>query len=420
MGQRRLWSLPFFWNVSNNLCHDCGRERQTNVTLLTQYGVKVGELIKSTDEHFSIKWMILKRSLRFAELIFGDSLPKITKLMGRLKPNSKKVQASNCTARLSGTNQPDSQVPTTNQPSQHINSITPFFGYPFFTGLASSRGQWHLLRQSLKAQRLTHYSDPTAHFESWFLCGTPGWPTVEGHGPTIRPFFFLTKKNPIPKRLPATSGEFFGLKAKILHGPKPDNHCIRQHHSKPLRPKKSSHHPPFTQKLYIKLPKLEKAYKYLISSSTHFAARNFSFQNFLAEKVRGVTWKRKVCGFPSCEIAYLRGRPSLQLPSFQGEDGHWIKRLKPNFPHEIFSSLFLLSPLFKKRNATKNSRFWIFDTVFPVSIFGRNHNFLNQNHPPEPAPWLFGSIVGHTQGCKQTPQDSVSNGLTHVVTEIGS
>lgn len=110
MGQTRLWSLPLFGNINNNLCHDCG-QKQTSVTLLTQYGVKVGELIKSTDEHFSIKWMILNRSLRFAEWFFGDSLPKIAKLMGWLKPNTKssgfKLYSLSCRyqpAWLSGTN----------------------------------------------------------------------------------------------------------------------------------------------------------------------------------------------------------------------------------------------------------------------------------------------------------------------------
>jgi len=50
------------------------------------------------------------------------------------------------------------------------------------------------------------------------------------------------------------------LKAKILHGPKPS--IIASDSTIPnLSEKKSSHHPPFTQKLYIELPKLEKAYK---------------------------------------------------------------------------------------------------------------------------------------------------------------
>lgn len=128
----------------------------------------------------------------------------------------------------------------------------------------------------------------------------------------------------------------------------------------------------------------------LTSSSTHLAARNFSFQNLLKEKVRGVTWKRKVCGFPSCEIAYLRGRPSLQLPGFPLRErmvigSSWtvlVAQTKLS-TRDCFLSLFLLPLLFQK-NATKTQGFEFLIQFFQFNN-GRNHNFLNQKHTPQVA-----------------------------------
>ena len=142
-----------------------------------------------------------------------------------------------------------------------------------------------------------------------------------------------------------------------MHGPKPDNHCVRQHHSKPLRQKNHHiiHHSP--RSCTSSFPSWRRLIN-LISSSTHFAARNFFSEFFGRKSSRGnmeaeslYISKLRNCLFEGTTIT------SASRFSTEGEDGHWIKRLKPNFPHEIVFCLFFCYLSFSKKKCRKNSRF---------------------------------------------------------------